>query len=121
MKGKGFFFILCVCMTFISCSNVTEDKNDVRSNDSVLKFLDIQNAKNLYIGTSNSGTRSARNAATTQKLFKITEEGYVEEVKYLDENKKEITISQQPTVIQNVNDEYVFVGFWVEFIFNNKN
>lgn len=111
MKGKGFFFILCVCMTFISCSNVTEDKNDVRSNDSVLKFLDIQNAKNLYIGTSNSGTRPARNAATTQKLFKITEEGYVEEVKYLDENKKEITISQQPTVIQNVNDEYVFVGF----------
>ena len=111
MKGKGFFFILCVCMTFISCSNVTEDKNDVRSNDSVLKFLDIQNAKNLYIGTSNSGTRSARNAATIQKLFKITEEGYVEEVKYLDENKKEITISQQPTVIQNVNDEYVFVGF----------
>jgi hypothetical protein len=98
-------------MTFISCSNVTEDKNDVRSNDSVLKFLDIQNAKNLYIGTSNTGTRSARNAATIQKLFKITEEGYVEEVKYLDENKKEITISQQPTVIQNVNDEYVFVGF----------
>lgn len=111
MKGKRFFFILCVCMTFISCSNVTEDKNDVRSNDSVLKFLDIQNAKNLYIGTSNSGTRSAGDAATTQKLFKITEDGYVEEVKYLDENKKEITISQQPNVIQNVNDEYVFVGF----------
>ncbi|MBO5731202.1 MAG: hypothetical protein J6R67_08395 [Treponema sp.] len=117
MKGKGFFFILCVCMTFISCSNVTEDKNDVRSNDSVLKFLDIQNAKNLYIGTSNSGTRSARNAATTQKLFKITEEGYVEEVKYLDENKKEITISQQPTVIQNVNDDYIFVGFgWSGYV-----
>jgi hypothetical protein len=112
MKGKGFFFILCVCMTFSSCSNVAEDKNDVRSNASVLKFLDIQNAKNLYIGTSNSGTRSAGDAATTQKLFKITEDGYVEEVKYLDENKKEITISQQPNVIQNVNDEYVFVGFW---------
>lgn len=104
-------------MTFISCSNVTEDKNDVRSNDSVLKFLDIQNAKNLYIGTSNSGTRSAGDAATTQKLFKITEEGYVEEVKYLDENKKEITISQQPAVIQNVNDEYVFVGFgWSSYL-----
>lgn len=98
-------------MTFISCSNVAEDKNDVRSNASVLKFLDIQNAKNLYIGKSNSGTRSAGDSATTQKLFKITEEGYVEEVKYLDENKKEITISQQPTVIQTVNEEYIFVGF----------
>lgn len=117
MKGKGFFFILCVCMTFISCSNVAEDKNDVRSNASVLKFLDIQNAKNLYIGTSNSGTRSAGDSATTQKLFKITEDGYVEEVKYLDENKKEITISQQPAVIQTVNEEYIFVGFgWSDSI-----
>ena len=117
MKGKGFFFILCVCMTFISCSNVAEDKNDVRSNASVLKFLDIQNAKNLYIGTSNSGTRSAGDSATTQKLFKITEDGYVEEVKYLDENKKEITISQQPAVIQTVNEEYIFVGFgWSGYV-----
>ena len=111
MKGKIFFFVLCVGIVFISCSNVAEDKNDVRSNASVLKFLNIQNAKNLYIGTSNSGTRSAGDSATSQKLFKITEDGYVEEVKYLDENKKEITISQQPTVIQTVNEEYIFVGF----------
>ena len=111
MKGKIFFFVLCVCIAFISCSNVVKNGDDTHPNDSVLKFLDIKNAQNLYISTSNTGTRSAGDSATTQKLFKITEEGYVEEVKYLDENKKEITISQQPTVIQTVNEEYIFVGF----------
>lgn len=117
MKGKIFFFVLCVGIAFISCSNVVKNGDDTHPNDSVLKFLDIKNAQNLYIGTSNTGTRSAGDAATTQKLFKITEDGYVEEVKYLDENKKEITISQQPTVIQNVNDEYVFVGFgWSSYL-----
>ena len=111
MKGKFFLFMLCVCVSFISCSHGTDKPDDRPAGFDALKYLDIADAKTLYISSADAASRSARNASTSQKMFKITESGYVEEVKYLDENKNEISISQQPAVIQPVNDDYIFVGF----------
>lgn len=118
MKGKVVLFMLFIGFSFFSCSNVTDDTSSNPPNNNALKYLDITDAKNLYISTGNTSNRSAGNGASSQKIFKITEDGYVEEVKYLDKEKNEITISNQPTAILPVNDEYIFVGFgsgtWIE-------
>ena len=93
-------------MNFTACSD--DDKEEYSSEISNLKFLSIENAKNLYISTDNTAGRAA---SDTKKIFKITEDGYTEEVKYLDEDNKEVSLWYQPCAIQPVNDEYVFVGF----------
>jgi len=113
MKGKimCFFVVMCIWLGFISCSNVTDEPNSSQPIGVQLKYLDIVNAKSLYISTSSTVNRSAGNSSSVRKIFKITETGYVEEVKYLDEDKNEISISQQPAIIQTVNDDYIFVGF----------
>ena len=85
---------------------------------STLKYLDIQNAKSLYIsggsGTSSNkaaGINASTSGSVTKKIFKITDEDHIEELKYLDANKKEITITNQPAAICSVNSDYIFVGF----------
>lgn len=136
MKRKILLFLLCVCIGLVSCSHESDGRlagadagagggnlpHDHESDDrpagfDALKYLDIADAKTLYISSADAASRSARNASTSQKMFKITEDGYVEEVKYLDENKNEISVEQQPAVIQPVNDDYIFVGFgWSGYV-----
>lgn len=112
MKGviSYFFVTVCVFMSFISCSQVTDGGRGSQS-DKVVKYLDIVDATNLYVSTGSAANRSVVGSSNVKKLFKITEAGYVEEVKYLDENKNEISFSLQPDEILSVNDEFVFVGF----------
>lgn len=78
-----------------------------------LKYLDLANAKSVYISGSSgtSANKASKALADTQKMFKITKEGYVQEVKCLDANKNEITITQKPTAIHPINDDYICVGF----------
>jgi len=45
------------------------------------------------------------------KLFKITEAGYIQEVTYEDENGSNITMVTEPVAIYDVNSEYVIVCF----------
>ncbi len=104
MKKTYLFVVMILCTFFISCSHGSKD------NMSALKFLDIVDAKTLYISTS-SANRSARSGSETQRIFKITDDGYTEEVKYLDDGKEAITLSLQPTAIYNINSDYIFVGF----------
>lgn len=84
----------------------------------VLKYLDLSNAKSLYIsggsGTSANkadGISASVSGQEHKKIFKITDSGYVEEVKYLNGEKKEIAITNQPVAIFTVNNDYIFVGF----------
>ena len=96
--------------------NAEEFANSIVDARKNLKYLDLSNAKSLYIsgssGTSaNNAAKSLSDTQNTQKMFKITKEGYIQEVKYLDENKKEITITQRPTAIHPINDNYICVGF----------
>ena len=119
MKLK-FAILLSVCLSisFISCSH--GDESGSSNPEDNLKFLDIVGAKNLYISTGSITNRSARNVNNTKRIFKITEAGYTEEVSYYDEEKKEITISNQPVAIYPINDTYVFVGFgWDDWIDNS--
>lgn len=122
MKKTKFFSLLLSSVLAISlignltaCKNNEEDDDDYYdswNNISKLKYLGIENAKNLYISTGSASNRSARAGSDgVKKLFKITEDGYTEEVKYLDENGNEISVTQQPETIYPINDEYIFVGF----------
>jgi len=45
------------------------------------------------------------------KLFKITEAGYIQEVTYEDENGNNVTMVEEPVTIYDVNSEYVIVCF----------
>ena len=115
MYGKA-FFVLVICLfagSLFSCSN--EDPVDNSAN---LKFLTIANAKSLYI-SSGSSNRSARSTSDSNKIFKITDTGYVEEVRYIDEDGNQITMMNQPVAINTINDNFIFVGFgWDTWIKN---
>jgi len=45
------------------------------------------------------------------KLFKITEAGYIQEVTYEDENGNNVTMVEEPVAVYDVNSEYVIVCF----------
>jgi len=114
---------------FVSCSNNSEGNSPSNETpqdgqtttaqaSSTLKYLNITNAKNLYI-SGGSGTSANKavgiNASTSgsgaKKIFKITDADHIEELKYLDANKKEITVTKQPAAIYSVNNDYIFIGF----------
>ena len=100
------FFISFVFI--VSCSNDNHSEPPSTPNTENLTFLDITNAKNLFIASVNN-TKSTNN-----KLFKITNSGYVEEVKYYNEERNEISLMYQPIAIYNVNSEYVIVCFGID-------
>ncbi|MBO4706510.1 MAG: hypothetical protein J5647_12305 [Spirochaetaceae bacterium] len=122
--GKA-FFVLLICVlfgSFFSCSNGEEiyDYGNGNGGSSELKYLAISNAKSLYIKSNSSANYSARSASDSNKLFKITDTGYVEEVSYLDEDGDEISIEKTPVAVNSVNDDYIFVGFgWNSSIDNS--
>nr|MCR5045031.1 hypothetical protein [Treponema sp.] len=113
--------IATLAFGLFSCSGGGNDVNPLALyspltplNSPTLKYLDLSNAKSLYIsggsGTSANISASA-NGASAKKIFKITGTGHVEEVKYLDANKKEMSILNEPCAIEKINDDYIFVGF----------
>jgi hypothetical protein len=93
---------------FTACST---DDND--NGNKKLGFIDIVNASQLYVArASNSRLAIGRVVSGRDTLFKITEDGFVEEVTYKDENGNEIKNYQAPFEIFNVNDSYVIANFW---------
>jgi len=70
-----------------------------------LAKMDIIDATHLFIAPGSGN-----------KLFKITEEGYVQEVTYEDENGNNVTTETEPVAIYDVNSEYVIVCFGVNDI-----
>lgn len=81
------------------------------SGTNVLSRLGIEDATNLFIAPGSSQALSLRAASTTNKLFKITETGYIQEVTCFDENENEITITNLPTAIYDVNTDFIIVSF----------
>ena len=90
---KLFLILTTLLIIFVSCSgesttptdNPTTDNPTIKSQSISKKLkLNISDATNLYIGKSTSSSRSARVASndTEKKLFKITEDGYVQEIIY---------------------------------------
>jgi hypothetical protein len=102
-------FVLLITLAFMGCST---PHNDGNGGDTKLAKIDISNATNLFIApASNSRSAGRVLSDTTQKMFKITEDGYIQEVSYFDENGNTITDIQTPSDIYNVNNEYVVVCF----------
>ena len=105
MKRNLFFIIIITLSLFISCNH-----NSGRSSLDGLAIVDIVDAQSVFI-SKGSYNRSARDAGETQKMFKITEDGYIEEIKYYDDDGNEMKIEQTPCFIQTINDIYIYVGF----------
>lgn len=72
--------------------------------------IDITRATNLFVAPA-SGSRTARDAGGPDKLFKVTESGAVEEVKYLDKDGEEVSVTYPPSAIYNVDDDYTIIVF----------
>ena len=102
------------------------------SSATITKF-NIANAKNIYIAKKGSSTQSARSLVALQggsssdeengdasnvitstgdeAIYKITDEGNIEEVSCTNENDEEVTPEETPVVIYRVNDDYIIIGY----------
>jgi hypothetical protein len=106
-------YVLLIALAFIGCP--TPNDNNSGDENVELAKIDITNATNLFIApaSNNKSIVKAENNTTT-KLLKITSEGYIQEVSYIDKNGNKITSIQTPSAIYNVNNDYVI------FVFDNK-
>ena len=98
-----------------SNDNATSDDNGLGNGNVVLSKIEISNATNLFIAPASSVSgRSARNLSGN-KLFKITGDGYVQEVTYIyeddDGNPTTSTETLSPTSIVVLNTDYLIVSF----------
>jgi len=96
-----------------SCADVPEEYSDTntlsKTND--LQYIDIGNAKSLYISSSTNRASSRGVSSPQKKLFKITEEGAVEEVEYMDEDNKTFTKIHSPIAVDVVDENYLVFSF----------
>ena len=79
--------------------------------------MSIGNAATLFTSSSSTFSQMSANAFASSnqtRLFKITEEGFIEEVTYTDEDGEEITNQAAPDNIVSVNDEFLIVQFTFE-------
>ncbi len=109
------YTILTACIV-ASCADVPEEYSDTNtleksasSND--LQYIDIANAKSLFISNSTGRTSSRLLGNKGNKLFKLTEDGAVEEVEYKDEDNKTHTITSSPIAVDVVDENYIVFSF----------
>ncbi len=108
---KNIIYTLLTACIVASCADVPEEYSDTntlsKTND--LQYIDIANAKSLYISSS-TGRTSSR-GKSKNKLFKITEDGAIEEVEYRDEDNKTHTITNSPIAVDVVDENYIVFSF----------
>ena len=81
-------------------------------NRSSLSRIDISGAKALVIASKNTaGSASIRAGQNNpDKVYKLTEDGLVIEVKFYDESGNEVSSElYYPEYIEDINDDYVFI------------
>ena len=85
----------------------------------ILSKMDIAGASNLFIAPSSSLTKSG---ASVNKLFKVTEDGYVQEVTYTVEDEKGNPVSStetlSPTSMALLNNDYLIIAFRKNYNYN---
>ena len=110
---KNIIYTLLTACIVASCADVPEEYSDTntlsKTND--LQYIDIANAKSLFISSSAGRTSSRLLSNKGNKLFKLTEDGAVEEVEYKDEDNKTHTITNSPIAVDVVNDNYIVFSF----------
>jgi len=92
--------ILLAALLIVIAGGLTLQFSCAPSPSVKLAKMDIIGATHLFIAPGSGN-----------KLFKITEAGYVQEVIYKDENGKKVTTVEEPVAIYDVNSEYVIVCF----------
>ena len=84
-------------------------------NTNELVFLDMSDAKNIFISNGVASNNSMQQRSVLgnviKKIFKITIDGIIREVSYLNSEREEISIDKQPEVIYPINDNYFLLGF----------
>ncbi|MDR0606429.1 MAG: hypothetical protein LBG80_19305 [Bacteroidales bacterium] len=129
MKRNGLLdVIFCIVLVFgmilLGC-DLGDNGND--NGNTTLVKLNIIDATNLFIAPSSSSAFSARatGASSSNKLFKITEDGYVQEVTstYEDEDGNVVSSTETltPTAIYNIDDNYIIVVFSSDGFLVRKN
>ena len=104
----SFGLLLTVALTttvFNSCGD--NDDNDKKDKNAKLSKLDISNSTALFIAPSNSSLKSA---GQTNRLFKVTNNGVVKEVSYLDEAGNPITETFVPEMLYVIANSDYFVA-----------
>ena len=125
MKKLKLIVSLLMILVFITgCSSgssvfdePTNGPNDSPSNKMV--NVGIDNADSLFITPGSSIASQSKimgsnndDIQDSNRLFKITDDGYIQEVTYYNEKGEEIeVIENQPTAVYNAGKDYVFVGF----------
>lgn len=112
-------FLIISCLLLYSCSDKNPANTSPRTGQppsSILAKLNIADAKTVYITRSNSlskkqtGTRIG-STNSGSKLFKITQDGYIVEVSYLDHKGDTIISAITPYNICNLSDNFLTVSF----------
>jgi hypothetical protein len=106
------FFIGCPAGNEPNDNNTKIPSNDDPNNTtSKLAKIDIANATNLFLAPASNSRSVSRAASDTNKLFKITNEGRIQEVSYIDENGNTMTTIQMPSAVYNATNDYVVIVF----------
>ena len=118
--------LLCSLLVLASCGGGGGGSGDDYSDDNLsdLASMNITDAKSIFI-RSGSGSASsigmsspakASGSSSTSRLYKINDAGVVDEVGFFDKDHKQITLQRYgvdlvPVFIENINDDYIAVGF----------
>jgi hypothetical protein len=106
MRARGSFLVFSGLVMLFSFSGCDLSGSKAMKD---LARMSINGAKAIYIEPGASASRAAE--GTTNRVFKITEGGYVEEVTYFDDAGNPITLPTAPVAIYDVNSKYVMVLF----------
>jgi hypothetical protein len=111
-----FWLLLCSCEKHGTPNSVELPPGTTLPTSSILTKLNIADAKTIFItrlnsvGKKQSGTRVDSGYAG-YTLFKITQEGYIVEVSYLDQKGDTIVSAVSPYNICNLSDNFLTVSF----------
>lgn len=113
MKSLKSFCLLVLITTLSGCGGCGG------GNTQTIAKIDIVGAASLFIASGSASTSEVgvnEGTSTVSKLFKITPDGYVEEVTYTDEEGNSVTTQVEPVGVYNVNADYVIVTFGFDVI-----
>ena len=118
------FFLLFV----LSCNNgvnMPTSSSDTSNNSNKRLILDLNGASTLYIGkSSQSSSRDISSSSSQNKIFKVTEDGYSQEVIYyyetdvyddkgnlVEKKKEKVTEVMVPEKLIKLNENYLIISF----------
>ena len=112
---KNIIYTLLITFMITACADVPEEHSSTETlekpTSTNLEYIDISNAESLYISSS-VGRTSSR--GETNKLFKITKDGAVLEIEFLDSDNNSYTVTKQPVSIDNVDTDYIVFSFGLD-------